>query len=349
MSRPKVFVYRPVDETGESHLRLGEAGCDVLVASGGGGKREILAAARDAVVLLGATFRDGVMDRAFLESLPRLRLIAKYTIGIDDVDVDAATELGVLVTHSPTEANWGGVAEGTLAFMLAFVKRIRERDRHVKGGGWRDPRLQGTYVGAREDGYPGIRVGIVGLGRVGRRVADLLRPWHARVSASDPYVEDEIFARHGVARVGLEELLEDSDVISLHCNLTPETRGIIGRHALARMKSTALLINTARGALVDVDALCDALDGGELAGAALDVLPSEPPAPSARILRMGDKVILCPHMVAANQGGTLTAAIPWATDAVLAAIQGRVPAHVCNPGAVARWQSRFGGRTLVPG
>jgi D-3-phosphoglycerate dehydrogenase len=347
LSRPKVFVYRPVDETGDSHQRLGEAGCDVVVGGGSAGKREILAAARDAVVLLGATFRDGVMDRAFLESLPQLRLIAKYTIGVDDVDVDAATELGVLVTHSPTEANWGGVAEGTLALMLAFLKRVRERDRHVKAGGWRDPRLQGTYVGARKDGYSGIRVGIVGLGRVGRRVADLLRPWHARVVASDPYVEDEIFARHGVTRVGLEELLEDCDVVSLHCNLTHETRGIIGRQALARMKSTALLINTARGALIDIDALCDTLESGELAGAALDVLPAEPPAPSTRILRMADKVILSPHMVAANQGGTLTAAIPWATEAVLAAVQGRVPLHVYNAAAVARWQSRFGGRTLL--
>jgi D-3-phosphoglycerate dehydrogenase / 2-oxoglutarate reductase len=96
----------------------------------------LIALARDVDVLLGATFR-GHIDRDLLALSPRLRLVAKYTIGVDDVDVDAATELGVLVTHSPTEANWGGVAEGTLALMLAVLKRVRERDRHVKAGGWR--------------------------------------------------------------------------------------------------------------------------------------------------------------------------------------------------------------------
>ena len=129
------------------------------------------------------------MDRAFLTISPQLRLVGKYTIGVDDVDVEAASALGVLVTHCPTEANWGGVAEGALALMLALLKRIRERDRLVKAGGWREPPIYGTYVGKRADGYAGITIGIVGLGRAGGRVADLLRPWGARVLAADPYVE----------------------------------------------------------------------------------------------------------------------------------------------------------------
>src|SRR5690606_4482879 len=121
---------------------------------------EIETLATDADVLLGATFLRGKIDKGLLERSRRLRLVAKYTIGYDDVDLDAATALGVLVTHSPTEANWGGVAEGTLALILALLKRVRERDRHVKAGGWRDPSLLGIYLGARADGHRGITVGI---------------------------------------------------------------------------------------------------------------------------------------------------------------------------------------------
>jgi phosphoglycerate dehydrogenase-like enzyme len=287
------------------------------------------------------------MDRKFLGVSPHLRIVAKYTIGVDDVDVEAASEIGVLVTHCPTEANWGGVAEGTLALMLTLLKRVRERDRHVKAGGWRDSPLYGTYLGRRTDGYPGITIGIVGLGRAGSRVADLLRPWAVRVLATDPYVDAAKFAAHGAERVDLDTLLRESDVVTLHCNLTAETRGLIDRRRLALLKPTAVLVNTARGAVVDLGALCDALEAQALAAAALDVLPEEPPQRDARILKLGDRVLLTPHMVAANQGGTLGAAIPWAARAVLAALRGEVPDSVYNTEAVAKWRSRFGGRPLL--
>jgi len=287
------------------------------------------------------------MDREFLSVSPRLRLVSKYTIGVDDIDVDAASALGVLVTHCPTEANWGGVAEGALALMLAVLKRVRERDRHVKAGGWREPPIYGTYVGKRGDGYSGITIGIVGLGRAGGRVADLLRPWGARVLAADPYIEPGKFARHGVERSDLDTLLRESDVVTLHCNLTAETRGLVDRRRLALMKPMAVLINTARGAIVDLEALCDALDAHTLAAAALDVLPEEPPTRDARIVRLGDRVLLSPHMVAANQGGTLGAAIPWAAEAALAALRGELPERVYNTEAVAKWQARFGGKSLL--
>jgi phosphoglycerate dehydrogenase-like enzyme len=287
------------------------------------------------------------MDREFLSLSPRLRIVAKYTIGVDDVDVDAANALGVLVTHCPTEANWGGVAEGTLALILTLLKRIRERDRHMKEGGWREPPIYGTYLGKRADGYPGITIGIVGLGRAGSRVADLLAPWRARVLAADPYVEPAKFARHGALRVDLDTLLRESDVVTLHCNLTAETRGLIERRRLALLKPTAVLVNTARGAVVDLDALCDALEARALAAAALDVFPDEPVPRDARILKLGDRVLLSPHMVAANQGGTLGAAIPWAARAVLAALRGELPDCIYNTETVSKWQGRFGGRSLL--
>ena len=303
--------------------------------------------ARDVDALLGATFR-GQMDREFLTLSPRLRLVAKYTICVDDVDVDGASSLGIIVTHCPTEANWGGVAEGAVALILAVLKRIRERDVQVKSGGWREPPIYGTYVGKRADGHAGITIGIVGLGRAGARVADLLKPWGARVLAADPYVEAAKFAQHGVERVDLETLLRAADVVTLHCNLTAETRGLIDGRRLALLKPTAVLVNTARGAVVDLDALCAALDSGALAAAALDVLPEEPPRRDARLLALGDRVLLSPHMIAANQGGTLGAAIPWAADAVLAALRGEVPPRVYNTDAVAKWRARFGDQPLLP-
>jgi len=347
LSRPRVLIYRPVDESGSSHRALEAAGCDVIVAPAGAERAALTALAGDVDALLGATFR-GQMDREFLTLSSRLRLVAKYTIGVDDVDVDAASSLGILVTHCPTEANWGGVAEGTLALMLALLKRVRERDAHVKAGGWREPPIYGTYVGQREDGYAGITIGIVGLGRAGSRVADLLRPWGARVLAADPYVEQPKFARHGVERVDLDRLLREADVVTLHCNLSAETRGFIDRRRLALLKPTAVLVNTARGAVVDLDALCDALEGRALAAAALDVLPEEPPPRGARILQLGDRVLLAPHTIAANHGGTLGAAIPWAAEAVLAALRGELPQRVYNTEAVARWRARFGGKALLP-
>jgi D-3-phosphoglycerate dehydrogenase len=179
-------------------------------------------------------------------------------------------------------------------------------------------------------------------------VADLLRPWQVRVLAADPYVDAEKFARHGVERTDLERLLRESDVVTLHCNLTAETRGLLDRRRLALLKPSAVLINTARGAVVDLDALCDALEAHVLAAAALDVLPEEPVPRDARILRFGDRVLLSPHMVAANQGGTLGAAIPMATQAVLAALRGDLPDGVYNTEAVAKWRARFGGRSLLP-
>jgi D-3-phosphoglycerate dehydrogenase / 2-oxoglutarate reductase len=346
LSGPRVLIYRPVDESGESHAALVSAGCDVVVAAPNAERAQLASLARGASALLGATFR-GVIDREFLALSPSLRIVSKYTIGVDDVDLDAATALGVLVTHCPTEANWGGVAEGALAMMLTLLKRVRERDRLVREGGWREPPVYGTYLGRRSDGYRGITIGIVGLGRAGTRVAELLAPWRVRVLAADPYVESTKFARLGVERTDLDALLRESDVVTLHCNLTAETRGLVGRRGLALMKRGAILINTARGRVVDLDALCDALAAGALGGAALDVLPEEPPARGARILGMGDRVLLSPHMIAANQGGTLGAAIPWATAATLAALRGELPDNVYNAEAVAKWRSRFGGKSLL--
>ena len=341
MKRPVVVIYRPVDGAEASHEALREAGCEVIVEPVDKPGSKLSAAVCRADVLMGATFRGGVMDAAWLDQFPNLRLISKYTIGFDDVDVEAATARSVAVTHCPTEANWGGVAEGTIAMMLAVLKRLQQRDTAVKAGSWRDASLQGRYIGSRADGYAGLVIGIAGLGRVGSRVAELLRPWRCTVLACDPYVPEQKFEQFGVTPAGLAQLLQRSDVLSLHCALTNETRNLIDAAAVAQMKPGSLLINTARGAIVDLDALLDGVERGAPAYAALDVFPQEPLRHNARLAALGDRVLLSPHMVAANEGGTLLAAVPWATEATLAALGGALPKRLVNEEVAAAWRDRF--------
>ena len=342
------MIYRPVDETDGTRQTLAASGCDVLVESIDLPGVALPQRAGLADVLMGATFRGGVMDAEFLSQFPNLRLVAKYTIGFDDVDVDAATALGIAVSHCPTEANWGGVAEGAVALLLALLKRVRERDRQVKRGGWRDESLRGIYLGARGDGYPGVTIGIVGLGRTGSRLVELLAPWRTRLVATDPYVDAARFVELGVERLDLDELLTTADVVSLHCSLTHETRNLIGARELGRMKRGAMLINTARGALVDTEALVTALESEALAGAALDVFADEPLPTDAAVRRLDDRILLSPHMVAANVGGTLAAAVPWGLEATLDALRGTLPERTVNPEVAEAWRARFGAKPLLP-
>src|SRR5216683_1013643 len=229
------------------------------------------ALATGADALAGTSIRSSPITRRILQSSHELRIVAKYTIGVDDVDVEAATDLGILVTHSPTESNWGAVAEGTVAIMLCLLKKLRERDTHLKtGDGWRDQRLEGRYLGRRsDDGYPGLVVGLIGLGRIGRRVARLLQGWDVRLIACDPYVSDEVFSTVGAERTDYHTLLRISDVVSFHVTLTGETRHMLGPAELAIMQPSAILLNTSRGAVVDEAALAGALESGQIAAAGL--------------------------------------------------------------------------------
>ncbi len=353
MTRPKVFVYTPLDESGASHDEIAAAGCEVTLGEDswrvamGATAEDVLALADGADAMIGAIIRGLRFDGAFMDALPDLRIIAKYSIGYDDVDIEAAAARGILVTHAPTEANWGGVAEGTMAMMLGLLKQLRQRDRHVKEGGWRVPGLDATYLGRRQDGYGGITVGIIGLGRIGSRIADLLAPWRVRLIGRDPYVDESKFAHHNVEAVDLETLLTESDVVTIHCDLTAETRHLIAAAQFTLMKPTAILLNAARGPIVDGDALFDALDGDVIAGAALDVFEIEPLPAQSPLLGLGDKILVSPHNISATRGGSLGPAIPWATGAALAALRGEVPRHVVNEGAVAMWRERFAGISLI--
>jgi phosphoglycerate dehydrogenase-like enzyme len=353
---PKVFVFSPIDAAAHTYRKLEEHGCQVEVAPRpwvspmAPSPAELKGGARDSDVLLGSMIYNTTISRDVMQAADKLRVVAKYSIGCEDIDVEAATELGILVTYGPTESNWGGVAEGTVGNMLVLLKKIRERDRHLKTDGpWRDPSLVGTYVGARADGYPGITIGIVGLGRVGTRLADLLRPWRARVIACDPYVADAHFAEHGVKRVDLDTLLSASDVVTLHVYLNRETRHMVGAPQFARMKPGAILLNASRGPVVDESALVEALQTKRIAGAGLDVFEREPLPLDSPLRGLGDCVLLSPHMITNNVGSGVGPAIGLATEAVLDVLHGQVPNEdiIFNRDAIPTWLERFGGQSLL--
>ncbi|PPR09271.1 MAG: Glyoxylate/hydroxypyruvate reductase B [Alphaproteobacteria bacterium MarineAlpha11_Bin1] len=350
---PKVLIYTPMGDADTEYSKLEDAGCELTFGNAewrhAFGASEVnvfpIAHGRDAII--GAVMRGFTFDHDFLSRLTNTRIISKLTIGYDDVDIDAATDLGILVTHSPTEANWGGVAEGTMTMMLTLLKRVREKDRHVRDGGWRDDALAGTFLGARQDGYEGITVGVIGLGRIGSRLCDLLAPWRVNLIAYDPYVDESKFALHNAKAVNLETLLRTSDVITIHSNLTAETEHLISGSQLDQMKPTAILLNAARGPIIDENALFLALDCDRIAGAGLDVFENEPLDLQSPLRGLGDKVLLSPHMVSANKGASLEPAVPWAINAALTAMRGEVPHHVVNEMAIPNFLERFGGQSLV--
>jgi phosphoglycerate dehydrogenase-like enzyme len=351
MSKSKVFIFAPVHRMGASENAYNvfdDAGCEVVYGRAswqipqGDNEAEMCEMAEGADALTGGSIRSSPITAKIMDSAPELRIIAKCSIGVDDVDLDAATERGILVTHSPTESNWSGVAEGTTAIMLALLKKIRERDDAVKQGQWRDPALQGISLGRHQDGYAGITIGIVGLGRIGRRFADLLAPWRVRILACDPYVEESRFVLCNAERVDLQTLLKESDVVSLHVVLTRETRQMIGAEEFSLMKRGAILINTARGQVVNTKALIEALQCGRISAAGLDVFEDEPLPADSPLLKMGHKVLSSPHMASSNLDNGLKQGIIWANRAVLAALDGKVPEHVYNKEVIPKWLKRFG-------
>jgi phosphoglycerate dehydrogenase-like enzyme len=356
MANAKVLVFAPADPTGEAHKMLTDAGCELVLGKAnwstpqGDDETEVAKMAEGCQAMMGTSIRSTPITQKIMQASKDLRIVAKFTIGVDDVDVDAATELGILVTHGPAESNWGGVAEGTITNMLTLLKKARERDRYLKTTtGWRDLTMQGTYVGKREsDGYPGIVIGIIGLGRIGSRVARLMRPWGMRMIGYDPYVPDSKFAEVGVERMAnLETLLRQSDVVTLHVVLTKETRHMIGGPQLAMMKPTAILINTSRGFCVDEKAVAEALQQDRIAGAALDVFEYEPIPADSPFRKMDDRVLISAHMVSSNHGSGLKPGLLWGTRSVLTALRGQVPDNVYNKEVIAQWQSRFGGKSIL--
>lgn len=351
----KVLLFAQPDSKGEPHKTIQAAGIEIVQPDPGWAPGQpdlderIAKALRECDAVCAAPIRLTRFGPTILEGSDKLRVVALFTIGTDHVDSDAATEMGILVTHGPTESNWGGVAEGVVANILTMLKKTRERDAFIKAGGWRDQNVWGTHLGSRqEDNWPGSTVGIVGLGRVGTRVADLLRPWKVRILGVDPYIPDAHFAEHGITKTDLNTLLAECDIVTLHTYLNGETRKMIGAPQFARMKPTALLVNASRGPVVDEAALIQALESGRIAGAALDVFEIEPLPADSPLRQMGDKVLLSPHSISGgNTGSGLGVGIKWAGQAVVDALSGKVPTYVFNKAGIPAWQQRFGGKSVL--
>jgi D-3-phosphoglycerate dehydrogenase len=221
-----------------------------------------------------------------LAELPELRMVGRYGVGYDIVDVEAARERGVWVANVP-DYGTEEVAVHALSMALALLRHLPLYDRDVKGGRWH-PASTGPLFRLKN-----LTLGVVGLGRIGGTFARRASPWFGKTLGCDPYLAEDAWPE-GVERASLEEVFSESLVVSLHPPLTEETRGFIDRDLLGRMPEGGYLVNTARGGLVVMDDLLWALEEGPLAGAALDVLPHEPPAPDHPLLS-NPNVILTPH------------------------------------------------------
>jgi D-3-phosphoglycerate dehydrogenase len=263
----------------------------------------------------GMIVRQGKIDCSVLSASGRLRAVCKHGVGVDNIDVGAAAELGIVVMNTPA-ANFESVAEHTLALMLALARNLPREDAVVRAGKWDRRDYQGQELA-------GKTLGLVGFGRVGRRVAELVGPLRMRVLVYDPWADRRAVGSEIAFVDELDELLEQAEVVSLHCPLTEETSGMIGGEQLRCMGSNASLINTARGAIVDERALIEALDQGCVAGAALDTFEVEPPNPSNPLFSMSN-VIVTNH-IAGISDQSLTNMAVGAVENVLCVLDGKQP------------------------
>ena len=277
--------------------------------------------ARDASgILVGLS----AIDAAVIENAPNLKIIAKHGVGYDNIDVAAATRRKIPVAVTPY-ANNMSVAEFTVGCMLALSKKFYPSNPALK---------QGTYRGLKE--FTGIdlwgkTVGIVGVGRIGSEVARICRlAFHMTVLAYDPYVTDAYVANLGAYRVNnLKELLSRSDYVTVHCPLTRETRDIIDEKAMRAMKPSAYLFNTARGGIINEQALVKALDAGWIQGAAVDATVIEPPG-SDHPLVAHEKILVTPH-IAANSDEAMSRMASMAAQEIVRVLNGEKPLNIVNP------------------
>ena len=249
-----------------------------------------------------------------------LKVVGRAGVGVDNIDVAEATARKVVVVNAPT-ASSVSVAELAIGHMISLCRHLAAADRSVKEGKWEKKRFEGREL-------HGKVLGLVGSGRIGAEVARRAEAFGMRVIAFDPYLPPEAAAKAGITLVDEDRLLQEADVVSIHAALTPETRGMIGAQELSLMKHTAILVNCARGGILQEAALAEALKAGSIAGAALDVFEKEPP--TATPLLSAPNVVFTPHLGASTHEAQARAGSVIA-DQVLAALAGEKPEFVVNP------------------
>ncbi len=250
---------------------------------------------------------DTKVTKKVLEAAKNLKLIGRAGIGVDNVDIPMATEMGVIVMNTP-DANATTTAELAIAHMMSLSRQLPTADRSVRAGKWERSKLVGAEIAHKT-------LGIAGFGTIGRIVSQRALGLRMDVIAYDPFVAPEIYEEYGVESVSLDDLVTRSDYITLHCPLIEKTRNLIGAPQFAKMKKGAMLINCARGGLIDEKALYDALKNGQCAGAALDVYENEPPAGSP-LLEL-DNIVFTPHLGASTTEAQVAVSVEIARQAVL--------------------------------
>lgn len=308
--------FRKLDGPHQQILR--DAGCEIVNSPidhpHSAAELADLIAGIDAAILGVDDVNADVMSRA-----DRLKVVSRYGVGYDRVDLAAATDRGVVVTYTPG-GNTNAVAELTLGFMLALARNLPRQDRQMRRADW-------SLLKGRE--LAGKTLGILGMGRIGQRVAQLAFAFGMTVVFYDPYPPpQDILERLNARPSSVDQLLADSDIVSLHLPLTAETRSLIDRERLARMRPGSFLINTARGGIVDEQALFEALQSGHLAGAAFDAFAVEPPANSPLLAL--ENFISTPHVGSSTEETTLRMGL-MASQNALAVLTGKRPEHVANP------------------
>jgi D-3-phosphoglycerate dehydrogenase len=265
--------------------------------------------------------RSGVkVDAALIGAGSRLTAIARAGVGVDNVDVSAATRAGITVVNAPT-GNTIAAAELTLGLLFAVARRIAAADASMRRGEWARSKLTGVELTGRT-------LGIVGFGKIGGALASRASGLGMRVVVSDPFLTADGAARAGVALLDLPALLAEADVVSLHVPLTRTTRGLVGAEQLATMKRGAILLNVARGGVVDEAALAEALASGHLAGAGIDVFSAEPPGADLALLA-APNAVLTPHLGASTAEAQVRVALE-AAQALIDVLDGRATSAAVN-------------------
>ena len=268
-------------------------------------------------------------SRRVLESCPRLKVVSRFGVGVDSIDLDAATELGVMACNVPG-SNTTEVADHAMSLLLFLTRRLYDAVRTTREGAWADnPGAMRTYAPHMRR-LAGHTMGIIGFGNIGRAFATRVRGFGVRnILAYDPYVNQLAADLYGVQLVDLDTLLAESDFITIHSSATEESRHLLNAAAFKRMKSTALLVNTARGPIVDGEALADALESGEIEAAALDVTEVEPVPSDNRLLKIPNCYVT-PHVAAMSSVFVAETAVMQAEN-VIRVLTGEKPHGLANP------------------
>lgn len=307
----------PDNDLEEAELRA--SGLDLeLVRLNARTREDLLPHVRDADGLI---VQFAKIDRPVLEAMTRCKVISRYGIGVDMVDLVAAGERGIMVCNVPDYCI-EEVSTHTMGFLLALNRNLVRQNTHVHAGKW------GGAPGPMPVRLSKSTLGIVGLGKIGRAVAQKAGCLGLKLIAFDPYATPQSAAEIGVELVAWAELLRRSDYVTVHCPLTEETHHLVGKAQLAMMKPTAYLINMSRGPVVDQQALYEALRDQVIAGAALDVLEAEPPAPDEPLLKL-DNVLITPHSSSGSTDSTILLRRETAQNVVVA-LQGKEPRSVVN-------------------